>query len=333
MPVTRSGRRTAVPAPLPPVCDPVSEPANQGLGEIQRYLQEYYSRKLGVDRHLPRCLMNKVKDPYVARSPSPLPAMAPPPAVEANESQEAMSATALPLNNSYVSRCGIDREIYKLVADQRRKLAKGRSLEKFERVCKPNWHPTAARDMFTTRRSHPLWKLFSNALGDPGQFSSFGGASYRKSYDAMPEWLRPLPVQLSVEHPLWMDYVPWPELREAFIRNPDEAFGYGCCFVQPRLESLYLHWGDPYTSWDHQRKSLFRRLPSNSVKEMELEPKAGSKQDTDSERKKPKRMRKARGRFNPNPAFERHICDLGNWSIGSDFHREFPQWVALGAAG
>ncbi|KAF2398556.1 hypothetical protein EJ06DRAFT_83517 [Trichodelitschia bisporula] len=49
-------------------------------------------------------------------------------------------------------------------------------------------------------------------------------------YNDMPQWLRPRPVPLFVEHPLWVDYIPWPELREALVQSPDEAFAYGSTF-------------------------------------------------------------------------------------------------------
>ena len=33
----------------------------------------------------------------------------------------------------------------------------------------------------------------------------------KQSWDFMPEWLRPVPSQLSTPHSLWIDRIPWYE--------------------------------------------------------------------------------------------------------------------------
>jgi len=40
-------------------------------------------------------------------------------------------------------------------------------------------------------------------------------------YRAIPDCMKPTPVQTMVPHPAWIDYVPWPEVREFFIKCPD----------------------------------------------------------------------------------------------------------------
>lgn len=40
-----------------------------------------------------------------------------------------------------------------------------------------------------------------------------------EAYKRLYEWQRPLPVQLSIPHPAWMDFPPWPGFRERIIRD------------------------------------------------------------------------------------------------------------------
>ncbi|KAF2398590.1 hypothetical protein EJ06DRAFT_84687 [Trichodelitschia bisporula] len=114
------------------------------------------------------------------------------------------------------------------MADQRRKLAEGTLVDKYgydNNWCEPNWNVLAMGDATEFTFSHPLSKLFTDALGDEYENDSpsnvigmiYLGFLYTKwliapsqrTYSAMPEWLRPRPIQLSVEHPLWIDYLPW----------------------------------------------------------------------------------------------------------------------------
>ncbi|KAF2799155.1 hypothetical protein K505DRAFT_321314 [Melanomma pulvis-pyrius CBS 109.77] len=43
----------------------------------------------------------------------------------------------------------------------------------------------------------------------------------KQNYEAMPEYLRPLEVQLTIPHPAWIDVIVWPEARERIIRCMD----------------------------------------------------------------------------------------------------------------
>ncbi|KAF2671439.1 hypothetical protein BT63DRAFT_423637 [Microthyrium microscopicum] len=78
--------------------------------------------------------------------------------------------------------------------------------------------------------------------------------------------MRPTPSQLTIAHPAWIDYVPWPEIRDHFIRWPS-SIGHGdvqsffashthinwpsthgdMLCIDPTTESLAL--SDEFESW------------------------------------------------------------------------------------
>jgi hypothetical protein len=43
----------------------------------------------------------------------------------------------------------------------------------------------------------------------------------KQNYEAMPAYLRPLEIQLTIPHPAWIDVIVWPEARERIIRCMD----------------------------------------------------------------------------------------------------------------
>ncbi|OCK83252.1 hypothetical protein K432DRAFT_189286 [Lepidopterella palustris CBS 459.81] len=42
-------------------------------------------------------------------------------------------------------------------------------------------------------------------------------------YQRIPEWMRPTPTQTITPHAVWIDFIPWPEIRDAFINSPELA--------------------------------------------------------------------------------------------------------------
>ncbi|KAH6869057.1 hypothetical protein B0T10DRAFT_501914 [Thelonectria olida] len=44
----------------------------------------------------------------------------------------------------------------------------------------------------------------------------------KESYIAMPTWLRPTVMQITVPHAMWIDNIPWPGVRDILIEYPDE---------------------------------------------------------------------------------------------------------------
>ncbi|CAK7231308.1 mitochondrial inner membrane protein required for protein import [Sporothrix bragantina] len=44
----------------------------------------------------------------------------------------------------------------------------------------------------------------------------------QKTYREVPEWLRPIPIQLRIPHPAWMDAIPWPRVRAVLVNRQDQ---------------------------------------------------------------------------------------------------------------
>ncbi|KAE8345044.1 hypothetical protein BDV24DRAFT_159878 [Aspergillus arachidicola] len=47
-------------------------------------------------------------------------------------------------------------------------------------------------------------------------------SSSKFDYEEMPRWLRPTAVQITVPHSAWIDNLPWPQMRDTLIENPDK---------------------------------------------------------------------------------------------------------------
>jgi hypothetical protein len=116
----------------------------------------------------------------------------------------------------------------------------------------------------------------------------------KEAYEAMPEWLRPQPVQILVDHAPWMDHIPWSAVRSHLIDNQTM---YDFDDFSPLYTPAFsVNW--PY---GHETTILSSWNPETSKQS-----------------------------FSINPAFERHLRDLSNWSIdGAAFQKKFPALSAL----
>ncbi|KAI0112111.1 hypothetical protein GGR51DRAFT_557291 [Nemania sp. FL0031] len=107
-----------------------------------------------------------------------------------------------------------------------------------------------------------------------------------ENYKLIPPFSRPLDIQFSTPHPPWVDYIPFPQLREVFVNNY-ECPGYD--FV-----TMFL----PYTqtlsvNWPHGDDAVLRKTPN----------------DTD---------------VSINPDFQKHLINIDNWTLGDAFDRTYP---------
>lgn len=155
--------------------------------------------------------------------------------------------------------------------------------------------------------SHPVSKVFTDIL------RAFPGISHlpekvavlyvmflimrwqisptKENYDRLPPWCVPTQSQIQVQHPAWVDHLPFPAMRERIaksFRNPQAAqvdFPFDDFFV-PFTSELSLNW--PYEEVDV--------LIETSDGELLI-----------------------------NPVFETHMKRLGNWTLGDQFDRTFPQ--------
>ncbi|KAJ4369564.1 hypothetical protein N0V83_005326 [Neocucurbitaria cava] len=129
------------------------------------------------------------------------------------------------------------------------------------------------------------------------------------THDQMPTWLRPVPLQLQVEHPAWIDRIPWPGARVYLINNPQITFDD---FATYYSSSFHLAW--PY---DHSH--VFISLP----REKRAAPEAAFNdwflQHNQSGETKVHE--------DPvlNPVFEQHLRQLKNWSVSDGFRCRFPE--------
>ena len=106
----------------------------------------------------------------------------------------------------------------------------------------------------------------------------------QENYDRLPEWITPRPSQLFNVHPAWIDYLPWPRMRERLVQiYPTIHFDD---FFIPYTRTLSLNW--TYEA----RDTLLSR---EGTEELSF-----------------------------NPVFERHIRDLKNWTLGPAFAKTHP---------
>ncbi len=106
----------------------------------------------------------------------------------------------------------------------------------------------------------------------------------QENYERMPEWVTPRPSQLFTPHPVWIDYIPWPRLRDKLVANYQD-YPFENWFL-PFTSGMNINW--PYDDTDC--------LLSTSDKDDPI----------------------------INPVFERHIRRLENWSLGPIFAETFP---------
>ena len=152
--------------------------------------------------------------------------------------------------------------------------------------------------------SHPLSKVFTDVLSkfpDISELPEKVAVLYimflimrwsifptKENYERLPEWVVPRTTQLFQPHPAWMDYLPWPKMREKMIANP-EHYPFQEWFI-PYTTTLSLNW--PYEPTDTLLAA------SGNAEELMI-----------------------------NPVFERHLRNLENWSLGDAFARAHPELV------
>ncbi|KAJ2978315.1 hypothetical protein NUW58_g7536 [Xylaria curta] len=150
--------------------------------------------------------------------------------------------------------------------------------------------------------SHPLSKFFTDIMS---KFSALCTLPERvailyvtfrimrwhisptqENWDLLPSFLRPLEMQFSIPHPAWIDYIPWPKMREKFIHEYDSPhFNFNEIFI-PYTQALSLNW--PY-----EDRLVLLEVP-----------------DTEE--------------IIIDPVFKSHLLNLENWSLGDKFDKACP---------
>ncbi|KAK5635220.1 hypothetical protein RRF57_010932 [Xylaria bambusicola] len=151
--------------------------------------------------------------------------------------------------------------------------------------------------------SHPISKVFTDILATfPGictvpekvavlyvmfVIMRWHISPTEENYKLIPEFARPLEIQYAVPHPAWIDYLPFPGLRELFVRNySSPKFQLDEIFVSYTM-TLSLNW--PYEETD-----TLIVTPDGSETII-------------------------------NPVFLRHLHRIDNWTLGDTFDQTCPE--------
>ena len=192
--------------------------------------------------------------------------------------------------------CTLDSLLLSFLRSKKNEAAQGVSEQ---RLVGPSY-PSVSSLLNPTIESHPVSKVFTDILSTfptidalPQQvavlyvmFLIMRWQIYptQENYERLPDWMTPRASQLFTPHPAWIDYLPWPRMRDKLVEcyndYPFEAF------TLPYTTTLSLNW--PYEPTD-------ALLCSSESEELMI-----------------------------NPVFERHLRDLSNWSLGPAFARAHP---------
>lgn len=106
----------------------------------------------------------------------------------------------------------------------------------------------------------------------------------QENYERMPEWMHPTSAQLLVPHPAWIDYIPWPLMRDKVVLDWKQ-YTFDNWFI-PFTVGLSVNW--PYGPMD-----CLLSMPGNEDLVI-------------------------------NPVFEKHILRHENWSVSPLLMDTFP---------
>ncbi|KAF2011451.1 hypothetical protein BU24DRAFT_397981 [Aaosphaeria arxii CBS 175.79] len=327
------------------------EQARTTPGQQQQQHGLPFDERLGVDFLL---------DNNQRRVDTGLPPPANPPAQESAPSANAphhtggqCAPTFVPyqiLPRNVPPTCPLDVIMLDFLNDRQARAAEGVPLKTLVGPMYPNFTSLVYPDRCVD--SHPLSKLFTDILrtfpdicGIPEQvaivFIMFLIMRWQiepsqENYDRIPDWVSPRPSQLFVSHPAWFDHIPWPRLRDRLIaHSPFVLFDQ---FFIPFTTTISLNW--PYEARDcllpaskiHSSSlSTTSSIPASSPYSTAVhagsphpstpQP-AGSTPGANGSTHVPKED----DQWLINPAFESHLRDIKNWSLGPDFRNTFPSF-------
>ncbi|KAF2428079.1 hypothetical protein EJ08DRAFT_328840 [Tothia fuscella] len=206
----------------------------------------------------------------------------------------------LPVHTSPL--CPLDQVVADLVQARRPYELSGGNIQEFQKRPFPSVQSLLNSENETETEKSPVTTLIVNKIINimtvptlPEQLAIlwFMGSVIRwlispteANYNSMPEWLRPTPAQLECPHPIWMDLFLWPKAREKMCRSP-EYHDKIDIMSGVSNESISINW--PYQLSDMVMQ--VNGLGSEIVL---------------------------------TPAFERHMKDLKNWSVGPRMFEVFP---------
>ncbi|ERF73879.1 hypothetical protein EPUS_05891 [Endocarpon pusillum Z07020] len=174
--------------------------------------------------------------------------------------------------------CTLDSFLLGFLQSKRNEAAQGVPAQ---RLVGPSY-PSVSSLLNPQIESHPLSKVFTDILSTfptidalPQQiavlyimFLIMRWQIYptQENYERLPDWMTPRPSQLFTPHPAWIDYLPWPKMRDKLVEcYHDYAFED---FTLPYTTTLSLNW--PYEPTDALLQSDSEELMINPVFERHL---------------------------------------------------------------
>ncbi|KAF2189099.1 hypothetical protein K469DRAFT_626975 [Zopfia rhizophila CBS 207.26] len=302
-----------------------------------------FDERLGVDFLLDNGQRRVITDPNLPPPPHPSPGTglvgqnAPP------------MVPHLTLPRTIAATCPLDVIMLDFLADRHARATEGVPLKDLVGPLYPNFTSLVYSDR--NIEAHPLSKLFTDILrtfpdicGLPEQvavvFIMFLIMRWQieptqENYDRLPDWVTPRASQLFVPHPCWIDHLPWPKLRDRCIST--QPFTPFDSFFIPFTTTISLNWpyepkdcllpaskiqplslsttssipaSSPYSTAVHAGSPPAPPTPGPTVSTPGAMSAAGLPKEADQ--------------WLINPAFESHLRDLKNWSLGPAFRTAFP---------
>ncbi|KAI1751172.1 hypothetical protein F4782DRAFT_506061 [Xylaria castorea] len=216
-----------------------------------------------------------------------------------NSSQTPWGGAKIPIKH-VPATCPIDNLLLNFMMERRQRFAEGIPAKE---VVGPRY-PSVSSLLNPENRphSHPVSQVFTDILS---KFSALCRIPERvavlyvmfrimrwhisptpENFELLPPFSQPLDVQYSMPHPAWVDYLPWPAMREKFVREyetPDCDFDK---IFLPYTQTLSLNW--PY-----EEKNALIEAPDGS--EIII-----------------------------NPVFQEHFLRIENWTLGDVFNKACP---------
>ena len=212
-------------------------------------------------------------------------------------SEHGTPAFAAPIQN-LTATCPLDTILLEFLHSRQREAAQGIPRQKL--VGPPYPSVSSLLNPDKSVYSHPVSKVFTDILRTFPDIASLPeqvAVLYtmfllmrwqiyptQENYERLPEWLTPRPTQLLHPHPAWMDYVPWPGMRDRIVTTY-QNYPFENWFI-PFTRGICVNW--PYESTDCL-------LSAGDSDELVI-----------------------------NPVFERHMRNLNNWSLGTLFAETYP---------
>ncbi|KAJ5727948.1 hypothetical protein N7493_005768 [Penicillium malachiteum] len=215
-------------------------------------------------------------------------------------SEQLTPTFATPVMNT-VPTCTLDSVLMDFLNARQREAAQGIPRQKL--VGPPYPSVSSLLNPEKSVNSHPVSKVFTDILRTFPDISSLPeqvAVLYtmfllmrwqiyptQENYDRLPEWFVPRGSQLIQPHPAWMDYIPWPQMRERIVTSHQD-YPFDNWFI-PFTRGLSVNW--PYEPTDCL-------LSAGDSDELLI-----------------------------NPVFERHMRNLSNWSLGPLFAECYPHLI------